>query len=173
MALVGTIGDWFADWVWGLLLVTISLVIHAVGIALIGVLVARWLGGPATGGRMRLPFVRFSSVIAAASLTLAILHGFEAFVWASAYLALGASDTLHDAIFLSLQMTTTLGPTEGHLQPGWRLMGPLEAVAGMLAFGLSTAFLFAVFQRVSPFASAGVVRPPPAGRDPSKRRDSQ
>ena len=31
-------------------------------------------------------------------------------------------------------------------------MGPLEAVSGMLLFGLSTAFLLIVLQRVWPFA---------------------
>jgi len=28
----------------------------------------------------------------------------------------------------------------------WRLLGPVEAVAGMLTFGISTAVLFAVAQ---------------------------
>jgi hypothetical protein len=30
----------------------------------------------------------------------------------------------------------------------WKLLGPLEAVCGMLMFGLSTAFIFAVIQRL-------------------------
>jgi len=32
------------------------------------------------------------------------------------------------------------------MSPEWRLLGPLEAVAGMLMFGISTASLFAVTQ---------------------------
>jgi hypothetical protein len=30
-------------------------------------------------------------------------------------------------------------------------MGPLEAVSGMMLFGLSTAFLLAIMQRIWPF----------------------
>ncbi|MFO1025056.1 MAG: hypothetical protein U1E70_07735 [Acetobacteraceae bacterium] len=160
MAWMGTTGAWLDDWAWGLVLVAVSLVIHAVGLALIGALLVKWFGGGTAAKRTSSSLFRFASVIAMVSLTLAILHGVEAGVWMAAYLALGASDTVHDAILISLQMVTTLGPTDAHLHSGWRLMGPLEGIAGMLAFGLSTAFLIAVFQRVSPFASAGADRLP-------------
>jgi len=34
------------------------------------------------------------------------------------------------------------------MSPSWRLLGPLEAVDGMLMFGVSTAMIFAVIQRL-------------------------
>lgn len=34
------------------------------------------------------------------------------------------------------------------LPPQWKLLGPFEAVSGMLMFGLTTAFIFAVIQRL-------------------------
>jgi hypothetical protein len=34
------------------------------------------------------------------------------------------------------------------LPPRWKLLGPFEAVSGMLMFGLTTAFIFAVIQRL-------------------------
>jgi hypothetical protein len=34
------------------------------------------------------------------------------------------------------------------LPPQWKLLGPFEAVDGMLMFSLSTAFIFAVIQRL-------------------------
>ena len=43
---------------------------------------------------------------------------------------------------------TTLGYGDIVMSPAWRLLGPLEAVAGMLMFGVSTALLFAVTQRL-------------------------
>lgn len=150
---VGTLGTWLADWVWGLLLVTITLVVHAVGIAVIGALLSRRFGGAAAAGQARWSLGRFAAGIAAVTLMLALLHGLEAAIWMAAYLALGAADTARDGLFISLQMITTQGPTEAHLDARWRLMGPLEGIAGMLAFGLSTAFLLAVFQRVSPFSA--------------------
>ncbi len=150
---MGTFGSWLGDWGWGLLLVTITLVIHAIGITLIGFQLAKWFGGPDGRKRWHVSLLRFPLAMAVTSLGLAILHGLEASVWAATYLWLGACDTFRDGIFVSLQMATTLGPTVVDLRPGWRLMGPLEGVAGMLAFGLSTAVLIAVFQRVSPFGS--------------------
>jgi len=32
--------------------------------------------------------------------------------------------------------------------PSWRLLGPLEAADGMLMFGVTTAMIFAVIQRL-------------------------
>jgi hypothetical protein len=34
------------------------------------------------------------------------------------------------------------------MSPAWRLLGPLEAANGMLMFGVSTAMVFAVIQRL-------------------------
>jgi hypothetical protein len=34
------------------------------------------------------------------------------------------------------------------MTPSWRFLGPLEAANGMLLFGVSTALVFAVIQRV-------------------------
>jgi hypothetical protein len=41
------------------------------------------------------------------------------------------------------------------LEAHWQLMGALEALNGMLLFGLTTAFLFAVIQKVWPLGSRG------------------
>jgi hypothetical protein len=41
---------------------------------------------------------------------------------------------------------TTLGYGDIVMSRAWRLLGPLEAVAGMLMFGVSTAVLFGVTQ---------------------------
>jgi hypothetical protein len=43
---------------------------------------------------------------------------------------------------------TTLGDSEKVMSPSWRLLAPLEAANGMLMFGVSTAMLFAVIQRL-------------------------
>jgi hypothetical protein len=34
------------------------------------------------------------------------------------------------------------------MSPAWRLLGPLETASGMLLFGVSTAMIFAVIQRL-------------------------
>jgi hypothetical protein len=53
----------------------------------------------------------------------------------------------------SLSAMTTYGHANLYLKDQWRLMGALEALNGMLLFGLTTAFLFAMIQRVWPLGS--------------------
>ncbi len=50
----------------------------------------------------------------------------------------------------SLSAMTTYGHANLFLKTRWQLMGALEALNGMLSFGLTTAFLFAIIQRVWP-----------------------
>jgi hypothetical protein len=105
-------------------------------------LLGRGLGmGPAAG---------HLAVIGITALLLAVLHGLEASLWAVSYVWLGASPDFTNAVFFSLQMITTLGADIVSIEVRWKLMGPLEAMSGMLLFGLSTAFLPAVLQRAWP-----------------------
>jgi hypothetical protein len=49
-----------------------------------------------------------------------------------------------------LNAITSYGHTDLFLAPHWRLMGALEALNGLLLFGLTTAFLYGHIQRVWP-----------------------
>ena len=53
-----------------------------------------------------------------------------------------------DAMLYSISVMTTVGGTNLHLDPGWQLMGSLEALDGWILFGLTAAFLFVVIQKV-------------------------
>ena len=117
--------------------------VHSFGIvmlSLIGVRVHAYLKG------QRLHFWQavmiLTVLIAAIGLSLAVLHGLEAAVWAGAYLWLGASDTLVQALLFSVDSMTTRGASGLVLHQRWQFMGALEAVAGMLMFGISTAYFF-------------------------------
>ncbi|WP_264716693.1 hypothetical protein [Limobrevibacterium gyesilva] len=92
-------------------------------------------------------------VIGAVGLPLAVLHGIEAMIWAAAYVWLGAIDSPQDAILYSVDSMTTRGASGLTLQPNWRMMGALEAADGMLLFGISTAYIFAVMQAYWPMLS--------------------
>jgi hypothetical protein len=85
-------------------------------------------------------------VIGAIGLALAVLHGLECAIWAAAYLWLGALDSPLDALLFSVDSMTTRGASGLTLQRHWQMMGALEAVDGMLLFGVSTAYIFAVMQ---------------------------
>jgi hypothetical protein len=83
-------------------------------------------------------------LIGLVGLLLAALHGIEAALWAAAYWWLGALNSLADAILYSIDSITTRGASGLVLESHWRLMGALEAVDGMLLFGISTAYIFTV-----------------------------
>lgn len=136
---------WYADWAWGLPLIVLTLVFHAVGLLLISekveqlqkVVVERY-GYPAV----------FVMVVGSSAMWAAALHGMEGAMWAGAYLFIGALPDYHNAVLYSLSAMTTYGHADLHLEKRWQLMGALEALDGMLLFGLTTAFLLGIILKV-------------------------
>jgi hypothetical protein len=51
-----------------------------------------------------------------------------------------------NALLFSIDSMSTRGASGLTLQPPWQMMGALEAVDGMLLFGVSAAYIFAVMQ---------------------------
>jgi len=68
--------------------------------------------------------------------------------WAALFVACGEFGDFSSAFYQSAMNFTTLGYGDVHMSAAWMLLGPLEAVAGMLMFGVSTAALFAVVERL-------------------------
>ena len=69
-------------------------------------------------------------------------------VGATAFRASGEISTFEKAFYFSAQNYTTLGYGDIVLSDRWRLLGPLEAINGLLLFGLSTAAMFAALSRL-------------------------
>ena len=80
-------------------------------------------------------------------LILMVTHVLEVWVWALAYRISGAVPREADELYFAFVNYTTLG--YGDIVPviGWRLLGPLTAMNGMLLFGWSTAVIFEVLRR--------------------------
>jgi hypothetical protein len=97
----------------------------------------------------------FIVVTGASTLLATTLHGIEAGIWAAAYRLLGALPDGKSAMLYSLNAITSYGHTNLSLENHWQLMGAIEALNGWLLFGLTTAFLFSVIQRVSLVANRG------------------
>jgi hypothetical protein len=91
-------------------------------------------------------WVNMTFIMGATLLALAG-HLVEIALWALALYLCGAVVDISGAIYSSAGSYTTSG-SDIVLPPQWKLLGPLEAVTGMLMFGLSTAFVFAVIQRL-------------------------
>jgi hypothetical protein len=91
--------------------------------------------------------VLFAVVMAVIALLATVLHAFEAGAWAVAYRLLGAVPDNKSAMLYSLSAITSYGHATLFLEHQWQLMGALGALNGMLLFGLTTAFLFAMIQK--------------------------
>src|SRR5262249_53493811 len=137
-----------SSWVWGLLLIASTLVMHATGICFLGFAlqdIRDWLEARTRLGTGHV-FVTFVSSIGAIGVLLAVLHGIEAAVWGGAYLCLGGLAAPRQALLYSIDSMSTRGASGLMLEDSWRLVGALEAADGMLLFGIRTAFIFAVMQ---------------------------
>ena len=87
-------------------------------------------------------------IVAGATLVAFAAHLVEITIWALVFLRCGEFRDLAAAFFHSAENYTTLGYGDVVMSPAWRLLGPIEAADGMLMFGVSTAVLFAVIQRL-------------------------
>jgi hypothetical protein len=140
------------NWIWGLSLITLTMAIHGAGVFLIASADASIRVRIERQNRLRWRHVLefFVVLIGVVGLLLAVLHGIEAAFWAAAYWWLGALSSPADAILYSIDSICTRGASGLILELHWRLMGALEAVDGMLLFGISTAYVFTVMQTYWP-----------------------
>jgi MFS superfamily sulfate permease-like transporter len=136
---------WEANWAWGVPLIVLTSVVHVLGLGLINERVVH-----ALSGRMdrRHSMFLFAAAMSVAILLATILHAFEAAVWAAAYLLLHALPDMKTAMLYSVSAMTTYGHASALLADRWKMLGALEALNGMLLFGLTTAFLFAMIQEI-------------------------
>ena len=141
------------NWAWGLALIVLTIAIHGLGVALMALadMSLRLRIERRHHLRLRHVLAIVISLIGVAGLLLAALHGMEAALWAAAYSWLGALNSPADAILYSVDTIATRGASGVTLERPWGMMGALEAVDGMLLFGISTAYIFAVMQSYWPF----------------------
>jgi hypothetical protein len=135
---------WAPDWFIGVPITVLNVVAHVFGLALVSGVVASLAAGKKAkqGG-----ILRFGAIISVVALLATILHAAEALVWAGLYWGLGACDDRTTAILYSLNAITSYGHESVTLERRWQLLGAIEAVNGMMLFGLTTAFLFAMIHR--------------------------
>lgn len=72
----------------------------------------------------------------------------EVWLYAIAYLAVGALHDFESALYFSTTCFTTLGFGDVVLDHKWRLVAAIEGANGLLLFGWSTAFLISVTGRM-------------------------
>ncbi len=121
-----------------------SLLVYGMAIYLI----VRVVVGLIRSGSSALDFCKSIAVMAIVTAITAAAHLTQIALWAVAFLLCGQVSTLETAFYVSAQSYTALGYGDVLLSERWRLLGPLEAVNGLLFFGLSTAVLFAIMSHM-------------------------
>ena len=147
MVTVAPVG-WSADWAWGLPLIVLTVVIHVFGLGLIGVRVSHVVSRTV---ERRHPTAAFVGVLGVTTLLATCLHAIEAGMWAEAYRLLNALPDAKSAMLYSLNAITSYGHASLQLKDHWELMGAMESLNGWLLFGLTTAFLFGMVEKVWSF----------------------
>lgn len=138
---------WNGNWAWSLPLIVVSVIYHVIGLAFIKEQVVK---RTVALKRKRNFIFGFALVMGAATLLVILLHAFEAGIWAGVYFILDALPDGKSALLYSLGAMTTYGHENFYLADHWRLMGALEALNGMILFGLTTAFLYSIIGEVWP-----------------------
>lgn len=139
------------------LLVSLTMAIHASGIAM---LLPRLKNLDALPPTRVLPNVR---MLLRMLWWFVLLHLSEISVWAVFYLWTRCMPNAEAAFYFSGATYTTLGYGELVLVEPWRLLGPIEALVGILMFGLSTGYFFFVVSRSFESRQARATIVPSAG----------
>src|SRR5262249_95343 len=121
-----------------------SLLSYGIATALMVGFLARLIRIGYTG----LVFWKNLAVMIIISLVTAAAHLVQIALWAVALLMVGEISTFEKAFYCSAENYTALGYGDIIFSERWRLLGPLEAINGLLLFGLSTALMFAVLNRL-------------------------
>jgi hypothetical protein len=99
-------------------------------------------------GHLGINFRRDMGVAVRIILYAFAAHLIEMALWAALYLICGEFSDFATAYYHSAVNYTSLGYGDIIMSPSWKLLAPLETASGMLLFGVSTAMIFAVIQRL-------------------------
>jgi len=119
------------------LLVVVTVAIHAVGFSVLLRAMIRLHALESSG------FQPITGMVVGLTCWLILIHLAEIAVWGLFYFWQGCLPEAGTAFYFSAVTYTTLGDGALVLPKPWRMLAPLEAMTGILMFGLSTGLFFA------------------------------
>ena len=121
-----------------------TIVVHAIALMAIVQLVRREhrLGHAGVG------FWGDVAIVTGAILVALMAHLTEMMIWAAVFALCGEFTDFAAAFYHSAMNYTSLGYGDIVMSASWKLLGPLETANGLLLFGVTTAMIFAVIQRL-------------------------
>jgi hypothetical protein len=146
----------------GTVIVTVTVIIHVIGTLCL----VRQLGRRYSDADGEVRPSKPLLVLITTVLVFIALHTIEIIVWACVYwflLPLNSMGSFEEATYFSFITFTTLGYGDIILTQGWRLLGGIESLNGIILVGLTTAMLFAIAARMW----QGIMKPIPGQTDRS------
>ena len=128
----------------GLAAVICTIFIHALPLSATISFVRR----EASRGRVGIHFWMDTVIVTRVILYALAAHLVEIAFWAVLFVICREFSDFNTAYYHSAVNYTSLGYGDILMSPAWKLLGPLETADGMLLFGVSTAMIFAVIQRL-------------------------
>jgi hypothetical protein len=135
----------FQHWLLGVALLTLCIFIHVFGLILMSRI---YFHEEVHRQRSKSIFISTLS-LALAALAIACLHTLQAVIWACAYLSLNVMPDFHAAISFSIGAFTTYSSSGYVIPSAFVLLSETQAMNGVMAFGLTTAFLFTLALRLN------------------------
>lgn len=124
--------------------VAATVLIHLVGLAALLAVLRRHRHAP----RLIVASIVNGLAILLAAFGLFALHAIEIWLWAGLYLVLGEFSDLEQALYFSTSTYVTIGYGDVVLPIGSRILGVIEGANGIILIGWSTAFFFAIVDRL-------------------------
>lgn len=125
------------------LLLVLTLCLQCAGVAAL----VEWLRGVTDNGGRGFGPVRSAVLVVKSTIAIILLHGLVILLWASFY-RLQCFPSWELAFYFSSSSYATVGYGDVTLPTRWRLLGPLESMAGVLMCGVSVCLLFATITRL-------------------------
>lgn len=124
------------------LLLILTLCLQCAGVAAL----IEWLRSVTANGAKFGP-IRSAVLVVKSTIAIIILHGLVILLWASFY-RLQCFPSWEPAFYFSSTSYATVGYGDVTLPSRWRLLGPLESMAGVLMCGVSVCLLFSTITRL-------------------------
>ncbi|HUJ81379.1 MAG TPA: potassium channel family protein [Candidatus Acidoferrales bacterium] len=125
------------------LLLILTLCLQCAGVAAL----IEWLRSVTGNGAKEFGPIRSAVLVVKSTIAIIILHGLVILLWASFY-RLQCFPSWELAFYFSSSSYATVGYGDVTLPSRWRLLGPLESMAGVLMCGVSVCLLFATITRL-------------------------
>ena len=125
------------------LLLMLTLWLQCAGVAAL----IEWLRRVLTRDTHSFRPIHAAILVVKSSVAVIVLHGLVIVVWTCWY-RLRCFPSWELAFYFSSSTYTTLGSGDVALPSNWRLLGPLEAMTGVLMCGISVGVLFALVGRL-------------------------